>query len=130
MATRLQAYEPVPAMTKPNGVMKIEEIIHAEPPRLLVLFDEGQENILHVIADVVGQPFLALTAPEELANRQEDVVLGLSNQRVSDPKALHAAHRTIITTHCLDAGDLRDEGRNDVALRLRVPLQPKAFSKA
>jgi 3-dehydroquinate dehydratase-1 len=109
MATRLQAYEPIPAMTKPNGVMKIEEIIHNEPPRLLVLFDEGQENILHVIADVVGQPFLTLTALEELENRQEDVVIGLSNQRVSNPEALHAAQRTIITTHCLDAGDLRDE---------------------
>lgn len=109
MATRLQACEPVPAMTKSNGVMKIEEIIHAEPPRLLVLFDEGQQDILQIIADVVGQPFLALEALDELAGRHDDVVFGMSNQRVADAEALLAAKRTIITTHCLDAGDLRDE---------------------
>ena len=41
-------------MSKSNGVMKIEEIIHAEPPRLLVLYDRGQEDIVRVIADVLG----------------------------------------------------------------------------
>lgn len=109
MATRLQTCEPVSAMTKSNGVMKIEEIIHPDAPRLLVLFDEGQEDILQVIADVVGQPFVAVTSLDELTGRQEDVVFGILNQKVSNPEALREAHRTIITTHCLDAGDLRDE---------------------
>lgn len=109
MATRLQSCEPVSAMTKSNGVMKIEEIIHPDAPRLLVLFDEGQEDILQVIADVVGQPFVAVASLDELTGRQEDVVFGIPNQKVSDPEALREAHRTIITTHCLDAGDLRDE---------------------
>lgn len=109
MATRLQSCEPVSAMTKSNGVMKIEEIIHPDAPRLLVLFDEGQEDILQVIADVVGQPFVAVTSLDELTGRQEDVVFGIPNQKVSNPEALREAHRTIITTHCLDAGDLRDE---------------------
>lgn len=109
MATRLQSCEPVSAMTKSNGVMKIEEIIHPDAPRLLVLFDEGQEDILQVIADVVGQPFVAVASLDELTGRQEDMVFGIPNQKVSDPEALREAHRTIITTHCLDAGDLRDE---------------------
>ncbi|KAM0715477.1 hypothetical protein Q7P37_008975 [Cladosporium fusiforme] len=109
MSTRLQTCEPVSAMTKSNGVMKIEEIIHADAPRLLVLYDDGQEDILQVVADVVGQPFVAIASLDELAGRQEDVVFGINNQKVLEPEALREVHRTIITTHCLDAGDLRDE---------------------
>lgn len=109
MATRLQALEPVPAMTKANGVMKIEEIIHPDPPRLLILFDGGQEDILHVIADVVGLPFVVVGSQSDLQSQQQDVVVGISNQNILDPNTLRDTQRTIITTHCLDAGDLRDE---------------------
>lgn len=114
MATVLQACEPVPAMTKSNGVMKIEEIIHSEPPRLLVLFDEGQEDILQIVADVVGQPYVAVDAADDIAGRQVDVVVGISNQKISEPEALRQIQRTILTTHCLDTGDLRDEDLTSV----------------
>ena len=96
-------------MTKSNGVMRIEEIIHAEPPRLLVLYDAGQEHILQLVADIVGQPCVALETIHDPEIRHDEIVVGLDNQRIAEPGVLRSCNRTIITTHCLDAGDLRDE---------------------
>lgn len=109
MASRLQVDAPVPAMTKSNGVMRIEEIIHPDPPRLLVLFDNGQEEILQVVGDVVGQPFVTLESIDDIGERHEEAVVGIDNKNISAPESLRSLHRTVITTHCLDAGDSRNE---------------------
>lgn len=93
--------------TKANGVMKINEIIHAEPQRLLVLFDEGEEEIVRVVADVVGQSFSVVTSLRELEGRT-DLVVGLENGML-EPGPLRSSGRTVITTHGIDVKDYRDE---------------------
>ncbi|KAK3722654.1 hypothetical protein LTR37_002224 [Vermiconidia calcicola] len=95
-------------MTK-NGVMKIEGIIHSEPPRLLVLFDKGQEEIVRVVADVVGQSYGIVGKLEDAAGRTEDGVVGLENGFILNPELLRRVRRTVITTHAIDEQDLRDE---------------------
>lgn len=97
-------------MTKSNGVMKIEEIIHAEPPRLLVLFDRGQEEIVRVIADVLGQRCDVVESLTAGAGRPDDTVVGIDNGAVADPKELRMAGRTVIMAHAIDASERRDEG--------------------
>ena len=96
-------------MTKSNGVMKIQEIIHVEPPRLLILFDKGQEEIVRVVADVLGQTYGIVESLDGAAGRPDDVVVGLQNDLIPDPGAIRNVERTVITTHAIDVQDLRDE---------------------
>ena len=96
-------------MTKANGVMRIGEIIHGEPPRLLILFDQGQDDIVKIVADVLGQPYGFVDSTDDVAGRSDGVIVGLQNTLISDPEALERVGRISITTHAIDAQDLRDE---------------------
>ena len=97
------------AMTKTIGVMKIEEIINAEPSRLLILFDKGQEEIIRVIADVLGRTYGVVDSLEGVVGRTDEIVLGLENKLISEPDTIRNISRTVITTHAIDVRDLRDE---------------------
>ena len=96
-------------MTKINAVMKIEEIIHNEAPRLLVLFDQGQEDIVRVFADVLGQRHVVVKSLEGAAGQPDNAVVGLDNSLIPQPADIRRRSRTVITTHCIDKQDLRDE---------------------
>lgn len=96
-------------MTKSNGVMKIEEIIHAEPPRLLLLFDRGQEDIVKVVADVLGQKQSIVDSVDSVAGRPDETIVGIENSLISDPATLRGIRRTIVTTHGIDVQELRNE---------------------
>lgn len=110
MAGAPQVSSPVDAaMTKTNGVVKIEEIIHAEPPRLLILFDKGQDEIVRIVADVLGQAYCVVESLEGAGERADRVIVGLENGLVSPPEALQNSKRTVVTTHAIDLQDLRDE---------------------
>jgi len=89
--------------------MKIEEIIHAEPPRLLLLYDKGQEDIVRVVADVLGQKHGILESLSGVAACPDETVIGIDNALISDPTWLRKARRTIVTTHAIDLLELRNE---------------------
>ncbi|OQO02969.1 hypothetical protein B0A48_11252 [Cryoendolithus antarcticus] len=89
--------------------MRIDEIINPDPPRLLLLFDAGQEDILQIAGDVLGEPYVCIGAIEELGSHADSCVIGLCNATLSEPELLKDRRRSIITTHCLDVGDQRDE---------------------
>lgn len=96
-------------MTKANGVMRIEEIIHADPPRLLVLFDHGQDDIVKTVADVLGQTYGIVDSLDDVVGRSDGVVFGLRNDLIREPELIERVKRTTITTHAIDVHDLRDE---------------------
>ncbi|KAH9839631.1 shikimate 3-dehydrogenase (NADP+) [Teratosphaeria destructans] len=96
-------------MTKNHGVMRIEEIIHNEAPRLLVLFDDGQEVIVKLVADILGQKHVVVGQLDEGAGQLDNVVVGLDNSLVSQPESLRRYDRVVLTTHCVDGKDFRDE---------------------
>ena len=97
------------AMTKANGAMKIEEIIHNEPPRLLILFDKGQEEITRVVADILGYTYRLLDRIDGAYGWSHEAVLGLENDFITAPESLRHIQRTLITAHCIDIQDRRDE---------------------
>lgn len=110
MAVGSRVTRPAPAvMAKTNGVMKIEEIIHNETPQLLVLFDKGQDDIVRVVADVLGQQYVVVGSLEGAAGQPDSAVVGLDNSLLSQPEDVAKKSRTVVTTHCIDALDLRDE---------------------
>lgn len=107
------------AMIKSNGVMKIDEIMNNEPPRLLILFDKGQEEITRVVADVLGHTHCLAGSLEVAKGWSDEVVIGIENTNIvssaceesqhSPLEVLRRLDRTIITTHCIDLQDWRDE---------------------
>ncbi|KXT17607.1 hypothetical protein AC579_10128 [Pseudocercospora musae] len=104
------AVGPMPAaMTKANGVMKIEDIIHNEPPRLLIIFDKGQEEITRVVADVLGYTYRLLDRLDGAHGWADEAVLGVENDLITAPESLRNIQRTLMTTHCIDLEDWRDE---------------------
>jgi 3-dehydroquinate dehydratase-1 len=96
-------------MTKANGVMRIGEIIHENPPQLLILFDRGQEDIVKIMADVLGQAYCFVDSLDEVAGRSDGVIVGLKNDLIPHPETIHNIERTSITAHPIDVQDLRDE---------------------
>ncbi|KAF2770075.1 aldolase [Teratosphaeria nubilosa] len=98
-----------PAMTKSHGVMKIEEIIHTQVPRLLVLFDTGQEDIVKLVADILGQKHVVVGQLGDAAGQHNNVVVGSDNSLVSQPETIRRYDRLVLITHCIDANDFRDE---------------------
>lgn len=97
-------------MIKPNEkVMKIQEIIHSEPPRLLILFDKGLEQIARIAAEILGHTCRFAARPEDARGWTEQAVVGVENGWVLDANALRDLDRTIISTHCIKHHDLRDE---------------------
>ena len=99
----------VTAMTKANGVMRIEETIHAAPPRLLVFFDQGQDDIVKIVADVLGQAYTIVDSLDDVVGWSDGVVVGLREDLAGDPDSIARTARTTITTHAIDIRDLRDE---------------------
>jgi 3-dehydroquinate dehydratase I len=96
-------------MTKANGVMRIEEIIHAEPARLLVFFDHGQDDIVKIVADVLGQAYSIVDSLDDVVGWSDGVVVGLRNDLTGDRDQIARTPRTTITCHAIDIRDLRDE---------------------
>ncbi|KAK5116666.1 hypothetical protein LTR62_007340 [Meristemomyces frigidus] len=97
-------------MTKGNGVMKIEEIIHSQTARLLVLFDKDEQAVVRSIADVLGQKSVLVDHLRDTLGQSDNVVVGLDNSAVPTPESLSQVKRTIITTHCIGGTvDLRND---------------------
>lgn len=102
-------------MIKPNEkVMKIQEIIHVhdEPPRprLLILFDKGQEQITRIAAEILGHTCRFVDRQEGARRWSGEAVIGVENSWITEPSALSELDRTLINTHCIiDNNDSRDE---------------------
>ncbi|KAJ9619575.1 3-dehydroquinate dehydratase (3-dehydroquinase) [Taxawa tesnikishii (nom. ined.)] len=100
MATLVQLDGPTPASLKSNGTVTVEFAV-GEEPSLLVIYDEGQDQIVAEIANVLGQQWY-LGTDVDAAARAEGTVFGLVN--TSDAAQLHRSceSRTVLSTHCLD----------------------------
>ena len=97
------------AVNKAYGMMKIEEIIHNEPPRLLVIFDQGQEEITSIVADVLGYTYRLVKQLEGAHGWSDEAVVGIESGYITGPDALRDMDRTLIATHCVDGHDWTDE---------------------
>ena len=96
-------------MTKANGVMRIEDIIHAETPRLLVLFDQGQDDFVKIVADVLGQGYGFVDSLDDVAGRSDGVIIGLKSDFITKPEAVRTVRRICMVAHAIDIHDLREE---------------------
>ncbi|KJX94491.1 pentafunctional arom polypeptide like protein [Zymoseptoria brevis] len=79
-----------------------------QPPRLLVLFDPGQEWIARLVADVLGYTCRFVDEEGAMGSLGEVAVIGIEVCKVRDVKGLD---RAVLATHCID-----EEGETDEKL--------------
>ncbi|KAF1810291.1 aldolase [Eremomyces bilateralis CBS 781.70] len=87
---------------KTNGVIEVQEIDVPEKPSLLVLIEDGQDEILSIVADVLGQPCCLVSSCDTVQQEPYHTVLGLHSKLVAADVRSLAPSRTVIHTHCVD----------------------------
>lgn len=118
METLLHAETPSP----PNGhvktplpvidaaaVAEIEGLAPKEKPALLVVFQSGQEDILTVIADVLGQPWTVVKSRKDAHNEDLKTVVGVRAADFGTESDSRDRLRVLVNAHCVDSGQAPDE---------------------
>jgi 3-dehydroquinate dehydratase I len=93
----------------PPTMVQVVEVAARDKPSLLVIFESGEEDIIKIIADVLGQPWSLVTAPAEVASVTDDAVVGILRAHICDNLRQAAPSRTILNAHCVDGGRQLDE---------------------
>lgn len=97
-------------MIKPNEkAMKIEEIIYKDPPRLLILFDKGHEQITRIAAEILGHTCRFVDRLDGASRWLGEAVIGVENSWITEPNSLQKLDRTLINTYCIKNQTSRDE---------------------
>lgn len=114
MATKLQSESvvPTPLKTPTAAVINIKEVAENIPtvkPALLVVYEENQETLVGVIADVLGQPWELAATVLESQQASKTTVYGIANTNVLAGLADWDRSRILINTHCVDGGQELDE---------------------
>lgn len=114
MATIVQT-ETIPQQhIKTDAIVEVREVSTAEKPSLLIIYGEGQEILVSVIADVLGQHWELGTSMREAAATAGSIICGLSRTLVLPDLRLSKSSRTVINTHCVDGDQPLDEGLSEL----------------
>ncbi|TKA68997.1 hypothetical protein B0A49_06583 [Cryomyces minteri] len=107
MASEIQAEGPI--RMKKDGALKMQAVAKGHQPALLVVFREGEEDVVHTIADVIGQPlFLAASGWRE-GDGVDGRVIGILNKNFMSDIEGRNYSRTVINIHCVTGGNAPDE---------------------
>lgn len=105
MATEVHVESPTTTHSKAAPVVSIEEVGHNEEPSVLVLYEDGQEDIVAEIASVLGQQSVRPGADGEQQPR--NTVIGIADTtEPADVQRLRGS-RTVLSTHRLDESSAR-----------------------
>jgi len=90
-------------------VAEIEELAPKDKPALLVVFQRGQEDILAIIADVLGQSSTVVNATNEAYDQDLKTVVGICTSDFGPEIDGRDRSRVLVNTHCVDGGHAADE---------------------
>ncbi|KAL2355661.1 type I 3-dehydroquinase-domain-containing protein [Cryomyces antarcticus] len=107
MAGEIQAEGP--ARVKNDGALKMQAVAKRHQPALLVVFGEGEEDIVQTIADVLGQPLFLATSGWREGDELDGRVVGILNKNFMSDTEGRNYSRTVINTHCVAGGNAPDE---------------------
>jgi 3-dehydroquinate dehydratase-1 len=82
-------------------------------PALLVLHNDGEDDIAAVFADVLGQKWEPAASLDDLKAGPPSTVYALRSALVSSQLAAWDRSRLVINTHCVDANAPRDDTLTD-----------------
>lgn len=113
MATMIQSQTVPPDRLKQNGVLSLQEIAYPSKPSLLVIHDHGEESIVRVFADVLGQQWALATSVEDVRLGVGSTIYGLANTTVGKQLDNWDRSRILINAHCVDRGHRFDDSLTD-----------------
>ncbi|KAJ4292372.1 hypothetical protein N0V90_009033 [Kalmusia sp. IMI 367209] len=102
MATMIQAESVTTSQLKGVGSIEVQEIPSAEKPALLLLHGEGEDEIVGVFADVLGQAWESAASLDEVSAGPRSTVYGLRNDLLMSQAGSWNGSRILINTHCVD----------------------------
>lgn len=94
---------------KEGGVIDVQEILHGTRPALLILHNDGEEDIVGVFADVLGQLWESAASLEEVNMGPGSIIYGLPHSLVAPQLDSWNRTRMLINTHCVDGPHPRND---------------------
>lgn len=99
-----------PSPPKDGAVIQIQELgTRSKKHSLWIIFGEGQESIISVIADVAGQSWTICKTLQEADTAMEGMVVGLERTAVDKRLAKRDQSCVVVNAHCYDSGQGPDE---------------------
>jgi 3-dehydroquinate dehydratase-1 len=109
MATMIQAESVTTSHLKGVGVIDVQEILGNPKPALLLLHGDGEDDIISVFADVLGQPWTSGSSLDEVKAGPASTIYGLRNGLLGSQPDCWNHSRIVINTHCVDGPHPRDD---------------------
>jgi 3-dehydroquinate dehydratase-1 len=111
--TMVQTRDAISSHLKEGARIDVQEIPTGDRPALLILHNEGEEGIVAIFADVLGQKWESAASVEAVKTGPRPTVYGLSNAlAVSQLDGLDSS-RLLINTHRVDGGHTLNETLTD-----------------
>jgi 3-dehydroquinate dehydratase-1 len=115
MATMIQETSVATTHLKEGGVVQIEELANGTKPgpALLIIHNEGEDDIVGVIADVLGQAWKLAASMGEVKMGLGSTIYGLKNTLVGSHLNAWDRSRVVINVHCVDGAHAQDEALSE-----------------
>ncbi|KAH7125177.1 type I 3-dehydroquinase-domain-containing protein [Dendryphion nanum] len=94
---------------KEGVVVDVLEVPNGTRPALLFIHNEGEDDIVGVFADVLGQRWESASSVAEVRAGPRETLYGLSNTLLGQQLDDWDRSRLVINTHCVDGGRTKDE---------------------
>lgn len=109
MATMLEPGSVLSSHLKEGAVIDVQEIPNGDRPALLVLHNVGEEDIVGIFADVLGQKWKPTTSIIEAKKGPPSTIYGISSALVGSQLEGWDQSRLLLNTHRVDASHELDE---------------------
>lgn len=97
------------ANLKDGGVVEVLEVPNGNWPALLLLHGEGEDDIVRVFADVLGQSWASATSVEEAKAGPTSTIYALRSSSIGAQLEDWDRSRLVINTHCVDGPHPRND---------------------
>jgi len=111
--TMLQTGSVITSHLKEGAVLDVQEIPSGDRPALLIIHNEGEEDIVGIFADVLGQKWERATTLEEAKQGPASTIYGLSNAQAVSQSDSFDSSRLRINAHRMDGGYTLNEALTD-----------------
>ncbi|KAF2266573.1 aldolase [Lojkania enalia] len=113
MATMIQTEPLQPPLLKESAVVDIGELPNGAKPALLIIHDDGEEDIVGIFADVLGQSWDSVVSLDEVRMGRNSTINGLRNTLVGAQLDGWDRSMILINAHRVDGGRENDEALTD-----------------
>jgi 3-dehydroquinate dehydratase-1 len=113
MATMLEPGSVLRSHLKEGAVIDVQEIPSGDRPALLILHNVGEEDIIGIFAEVLGQKWTPTTSILEAKKGPPSTIYAISSALVGSQLDSWDQSRLLLNTHRVDAGHELDESLTD-----------------